>query len=149
MRLRYLSYRRPAKAQANLRICAVSPQPPLFAHMKYGRRRRIWLQIRHLSSLDGSPCAFEEWVYGGRKSTIISWDGSNYLEIPTLGQKNIYICVFQVSALKKIGMVGRHNILFCQNILYRNCTFNTFSSIFQQIWQHFAHNKMFRVGAKT
>ena len=26
--------------------------------------------------LDSCACAFEEWVYGGRKSTIISWDGS-------------------------------------------------------------------------
>ena len=33
----------------------------------------------------------------------------------TLGKKNI--CLFQVSALKKIGMVGRNNILFCQIIL--------------------------------
>ena len=41
MRLRYLSYRRPAKAQASLRICAVSPEPSLFAHMKYGSRRRV------------------------------------------------------------------------------------------------------------
>ena len=30
--------RRPAKAQANLRIRAVSPEPSLFAHMKYGSR---------------------------------------------------------------------------------------------------------------
>ena len=45
----------------------------------------------------------------------------------------INICVFQVSTLKKLGMVGWHNILFCQNILYRNCIFNTFSPIFQHI----------------
>ena len=36
MRLWYLSNRRPAKAQANLRIHAVSAEPLLFAHMKYG-----------------------------------------------------------------------------------------------------------------
>ena len=41
MRLWYLSYRRPAKAQASLRICAVSPEPSLFAHMKYGSRQRV------------------------------------------------------------------------------------------------------------
>ena len=35
MRLWYLSHRRPAKAQASLRIRAVSPDPSLFAHMKY------------------------------------------------------------------------------------------------------------------
>ena len=67
MRLWYLSHRRPAKAQASLRIHAVSPQPSLFAHMKYGSRRRIRPKIRHLASLDGCTCVFKEWVYGGRK----------------------------------------------------------------------------------
>ena len=38
MSLWYLSHRRPAKAQATLRIRAVSPEPSLFAHMKYGSR---------------------------------------------------------------------------------------------------------------
>ena len=33
--------RRPAKAQASLCIRAVSPEPSLFAHMKYGSRQRI------------------------------------------------------------------------------------------------------------
>ena len=32
-----------------------------------------------------------------------------------------------------LGMVGRHNIFFCQNILYRNC-------IFQYIFPHFPAN---------
>ena len=45
-----------------------------------------------------------------------------------LGKKK-NMCVFQVSALKKLGMVGRHNILFYPNILYRNC-------IFQYIFPH-------------
>ena len=40
MRLWYLSHRRPAKAQASLRIRAVSPEPSLFAHMKCGSRRK-------------------------------------------------------------------------------------------------------------
>ena len=43
------------------------------------------------------------------------------------------ICVFQVSALKKLGMVGQHNILFYQMILYRNY-------IFQYIFPHFLAN---------
>ena len=38
MRLWYLSHRQLAKAQASLRICAVSPEPSLFAHIKYGSR---------------------------------------------------------------------------------------------------------------
>ena len=33
MRLRYLSHRQPAKAQASLRTRAVSPEPSLFAHI--------------------------------------------------------------------------------------------------------------------
>ena len=67
MRLWYLSYRRPAKAQASLRIRAVSPEPSLFAQLKYWNRRRVQPQIRHLAPLDGCTCAFEEWDYGERK----------------------------------------------------------------------------------
>ena len=66
MRLWYLSHRRPAKAQASLRIRVVSPKPLLFAHMKYGSRRRVRPNIRHRASLNGCACSFEEWVYGGR-----------------------------------------------------------------------------------
>ena len=36
-----LLYRRPAKAQASLRKRAVSPEPSLFTHMKYGRSRKV------------------------------------------------------------------------------------------------------------
>ena len=39
-------------------------EPSLFAHMKYRSRRP---NIRHLAPPDGFACAFEEWVYGGRK----------------------------------------------------------------------------------
>ena len=67
MRLWYLSHRRSAKAQASLRVRAVSPEPSLFAHMKYGSRRRIWQKIRHLALLDGCACTFEELSYGGQK----------------------------------------------------------------------------------
>ena len=49
MRLWYLSHRRPAKAKASQRICAVSPEPLLFAHIKYGRGRRVGPKIKHLA----------------------------------------------------------------------------------------------------
>ena len=39
---------------------AVSPEPSLFAHTKYGSRRRVRPKIRHLAPLDGYECAFEE-----------------------------------------------------------------------------------------
>ena len=56
MRLWYLSHRRPAKAQASLRIRTVSPEPSLFAHMKYGSRRMVRPKIRNLAPLDGCAC---------------------------------------------------------------------------------------------
>ena len=97
MRLWYLSHRWPAKAQVSLRVCAVSSEPSLFTHMKYRSRRRVRPKIRHLAPLDGSACAFEEWVFLLRtKSAIISWDGLyvfiakyrklslNYHQIPIL-----------------------------------------------------------------
>ena len=67
MRLWYFSHRQPVKAQATLRICAVSPEPLLFAHMKYGSIQRVKPKISHLASLDGCACGFEEWIYGGQK----------------------------------------------------------------------------------
>ena len=51
LRLWCLSHRRQATAQASLRMRAVPPEPSLFAHMKYGRRRRIPPKIRHLAPL--------------------------------------------------------------------------------------------------
>ena len=65
MRLWYLSHRRPASL--SLRIRAVSPEPSLFAHMKYGRSRRVRPRIRHLALLDGCACAFEDRFCRGRK----------------------------------------------------------------------------------
>ena len=72
-----LSHRRPAKAQASLRIRADSPEPSLLAHMKYESRRGVQPKIRHLVPLDGCTCGFEVSLWQ-TKSTIISWDGSFY-----------------------------------------------------------------------
>ena len=68
MRLWYLLQRRPAKAQASLRIRADSPERSLFAHIKDESRRRVQSKIRHPAPLDGCAYAFEEWVYGGRQA---------------------------------------------------------------------------------
>ena len=67
VRFWYLSHRWPAKAQASLRIRAVSPQPSLFEHMNYGSRQWVRQKIKHIAPLDGCACAFEEWVYKGWK----------------------------------------------------------------------------------
>ena len=79
MRLWYLSHRRPAKAQASLRVHAVLLEPSLFAHMNYGSRRRVRPKIRRIAPLDGCACGFEEWVYGGRKVPKSLWVGSPYV----------------------------------------------------------------------
>ena len=50
--------------------------------------------------------------------------------------KKKYKCVFQVSALKKLGMVGWHNgitFYFVKIFYIEIAFFNTFSPIFQQI----------------
>ena len=72
MRLWYLSYRRSAKVQAILRIHSVSPEPSLFAHMRYGSRQRVRLKIRHLAPLDGCACAGSNGTLGtdGLNSTV-------------------------------------------------------------------------------
>ena len=83
MRLWYLSHRRPAKAQASMNICAVSPEPSLFAHITYGSRWRVRPKIRHLASI-GWLC-MRVWRMGLQrtKCTIIWWDGSILLFLDT------------------------------------------------------------------
>ena len=72
MRLWYLSHR----PQASLHIHAVSPEPSLFAHMKYGSRRKVRPKIRHLVPLVGGErggsvveCRTLEREVGGLKPT--------------------------------------------------------------------------------
>ena len=60
MRLWNLSHRRPAKAQASLRIREVLSEHSLFTHINYRSRRRVRPKIRHVASQDDCPCAFEE-----------------------------------------------------------------------------------------
>ena len=68
-RLWYLSHRRPAKAQVSLRISAVSPEPSLFAHIKYRSRRRV-------RPKDGCTCVFEEWFTEDEKyNNLMTWPG--------------------------------------------------------------------------
>ena len=54
--------------------CAVSPEPSLFAYIKYGSRRRVRLKVRLLAPLDGCTGAFKEWVCGRRKNhNLMRW----------------------------------------------------------------------------
>ena len=71
------------------RACAVSPEPSLLAHIKYGRRQRVRPKIRHLAPLDICACTFKEWVYRGQQDChnlmtwlITSWwDGDNNYKV--------------------------------------------------------------------
>ena len=71
MRLCYLSHRRPEKAQSSLRIRTVSPEPSLFAHMKYGSRR-VRPKIRHLAPLMSAHAHLKNEFTEDEKSAIIS-----------------------------------------------------------------------------
>ena len=56
-RIWYLSPMRAAKVQASLRIRAVSPEPPLLAHISSESRGTFRQKARSLASLNGWACA--------------------------------------------------------------------------------------------
>ena len=79
----------PAKTQASLRIRTVSPEPSLFAHTKYGRRRRVWPKKNNLAPLDGCACTLRR-----TKSTVMSWAGSNVYSASSINLKEWLILMF-------------------------------------------------------
>ena len=76
MRLWYLSHRRPAKAQARLRGCAVSPEPSLFAHMKCVSRRRVRPKSDIYPPYVAARARLKKMSLRRTKSTKLSSDGS-------------------------------------------------------------------------
>ena len=102
MRLWYLSHRRPAKAQASLRIRAVSPEPSLFAHIKYGSRRRVRPKYRHLASLDGCACVWRMSLQK-TKSAKISWAGST---------KKVILCLWFPEMCRRVKSF--HEMFCCK-----------------------------------
>ena len=50
-------------------------------------------------------------MYMSKSLPLKSFFSTTAYNMYILGQKK-KICMFQVSAMKKLGMVGRHNILF-------------------------------------
>ena len=71
MRWWYLSNRRPVKVQASLRICAVSPEPSLFAHI----RGRVRPKIRHLAPhwMAANVCLKNEFTEDEKCHNLMSW----------------------------------------------------------------------------
>ena len=128
-------------------IRAVSPEPSLFTHMKYGStcRRRVRPNIRHLAPLDGCACGFEEWVYGGRYSAIISWAGS----IVNVCPLSVYLHSREMTTqMRKFEILNTRPNLFCQSIMhfnehpfmiwFRSIIFSTkfLSILCRQRWRH-------------
>ena len=65
---------RPAKAQVSLHIRTVSPEPSLFAHMKYGSRRRVHPKNRHLAQPMAAHVGLKnEFTEDEKCHNIMSW----------------------------------------------------------------------------
>ena len=72
------------RACVDLRIRTVSPEPSLFAHMKYGSRRRVRPKIRHHCPTGWLRMRVWKKSLRRTKSTIISWDGLSHSKIEIL-----------------------------------------------------------------
>ena len=75
-RIWYLSHMRAAKVQASLRICAVSPEPPLLAHTSNESRGTFRRKARSLASLNGWACAVKT-CHDGMLEDTNSLDGAH------------------------------------------------------------------------
>ena len=71
MRLWYLSHRRMCS------IRAVSPESSLFAHLKYGSRRRVWPKIRRVAPVDRCACLKIEFTEGDMCHNLMSQLNNN------------------------------------------------------------------------
>ena len=74
-RIWYLSPMRAAKVQASLRICAVSPEPPLLAHISNESRGTFRQKARSLAPLNGWACVVK-CFHDGMLEDTNSLDGA-------------------------------------------------------------------------
>ena len=79
-RIWYLSPMRAAKVQASLRIRAVSPEPPLLAHISSESRGTFRQKASSLAPLNGWACAVKICHDGMLKDTN-SLDGAHIISI--------------------------------------------------------------------
>ena len=75
-RIWYLSPMRAAKVQASLRICAVSPEPPLLAHTFSESKGTFRQKARSLAPLNGWECAVKN-CHDGMLEDTNSLDGAH------------------------------------------------------------------------
>ena len=77
-RIWYLSPMRAAKVQASLRIHAVSPEPPLLAHISIESRGTFRQKASSLAPLNGWACAVKI-CHDGILEDINSLDGTHVM----------------------------------------------------------------------
>ena len=131
MRLRYLSHRRPAKAQASLRIRTASPQPSLFAHMQYESRWRVRPKSIRLWSSPTGWLRMRVWRMSLRraKSTIISWHGSNVFQANTTIRLR-----WEILLLRKWGRYFHDSCLTSSNFIHDEIAFKA------ETWLQMSHD---------
>ena len=84
-RIWYLSPMRAAKVQASLRIRAISPEPPLLAHISSESRGPFRQKARSLASLNGWACAVKTCRDGMLEDTN-SLDGAHMVILVKIKQ---------------------------------------------------------------
>ena len=82
-RIWYLSPMRAAKVQASLRIRAVSPEPPLLAHISSESRGTFRQKARSLAPLNGWACAVKI-CHDGMLEDTNSLDGAQTIIITSI-----------------------------------------------------------------
>ena len=129
MRLQYFSHRRPAKAQASLRISTVSPEPSLFAHMQNGCRQTIWPKIRHLPPTGWLRMRVWRMSLRRTNSTIISWNKMAHFDYYQKRKAIVTCLCFH----KSLGGSIMHRAL-CQGSLFQRHGSTLSVNLFSNFW---------------
>ena len=88
-RIWYLSPMGAAKVLASLRIRAVSPEPPLLAHISSESRGTFRQKARSLTPLDGWACAVKV-CHDGMLEDTNSLDGAHIIHSETIIEASLY-----------------------------------------------------------
>ena len=101
---------RAAKAQASLRIRAVSPEPPLLAHTSSESRGNLGQKARSLAPLNGLACAVKFVMTECSKTQILlTW--LIYFPLQCLYRNVTSTLTLKISALRIIAMTKPYTLL--------------------------------------
>ena len=125
MRFWYLSHRRPAKAQASLRIREISPQPSLFAHMKYGSRRRVRQKFKTPSPTGWLRMRIWRMNLRRTKCAIMSWAGSFHGKSPWKVTRTAQLDYNSDAQLTTLGVPAIVGHFFWQSLSLSKSIFHT------------------------